>query len=219
MPSRNSMAAFASASSILERAKPTWMRIQSPGWRSSPVSRPMLMARLTPLTLTFARSGWSTTNSTISPGIPRHISLSHRDGFEDELVAGHGDEFDGGTVGDAAGGDQLEPLRQRGLHHPVPGADPHPHAGHLAPGGPLLDGVEEGLTQPDLVHHILLIRRYRRISGIDWITRTATPASRTVIRIFLSTVIPPLSLSRSETRPAVHGRRSPRPRRRGRPAG
>src|SRR5688500_16828625 len=76
MLSRKLRAAAASSSSIFERAKPTWMRIQSPGWRSSSSSKPMLMARFTPLTSTLARSGRSASNSTIKPGIPRHIGFA-----------------------------------------------------------------------------------------------------------------------------------------------
>src|SRR2546423_11863348 len=72
MPSRNASAAAASSSSIFERANPTWMRIQSPGWTFSFSRSPMLMALRTPLTFTFARSGRSRSSIT-SPGIPRHI--------------------------------------------------------------------------------------------------------------------------------------------------
>src|ERR1700722_7785824 len=73
MLSRNSMAAAASCSSILDRAKPTWISTHSPGFGGSSDSRPMLISRLTPLTSTFARSGWSVLISMTSPGIPRHM--------------------------------------------------------------------------------------------------------------------------------------------------
>src|SRR5262245_20830383 len=76
MPSRKSIAAFASFSSIFDSAKPTWISTQSPGLTSSPSSRPMLIARLTPLTSTLARSGRSARISMTSPGMPRHMSAS-----------------------------------------------------------------------------------------------------------------------------------------------
>src|SRR5258708_32425135 len=182
IPSRNSIAAFASASSILERAKPTWIRIQSPGWRSSSESSSMLIARLTPLTLTLARSGWPVRSSMISPGIPRHIAVSHRDRFEDEVVTGNGDEFDGGTVGDAAGRDQFEAHREGRLGHAVHRADPYLHMGDRAPGRALLDGVQERLAESDLVHYMLLIRRYRRMSGRASTTRKTSPARQAALR-------------------------------------
>ena len=72
-PRGTAMAAAASASSILDRAKPTWISTHSPGFGGSSDSRPMLISRLTPLTFTFARSGWSGWISTTSPGIPRHM--------------------------------------------------------------------------------------------------------------------------------------------------
>src|SRR5256885_16641461 len=75
MPCRKARAAAASSSSILERANPTWIRIQSPGWMFASSSRPMLMARRTPLTSTMARSARSAYSSTTSPGIPRHMGL------------------------------------------------------------------------------------------------------------------------------------------------
>src|ERR1700712_1637027 len=49
------------------------MRIQSPGTSGSSSSRPMFTTRLTPSTLTIARSSWSVRISTISPGMPRHM--------------------------------------------------------------------------------------------------------------------------------------------------
>src|SRR6516225_2087733 len=67
------MAAAASASSIFDRAKPTWIRTHSPGWGGSSESRPMLIIRRTPLTFTLARSGCSGWSSTTSPGMPRHM--------------------------------------------------------------------------------------------------------------------------------------------------
>src|ERR1700679_3374829 len=73
MPSRDSMAAAASASSILDRAEPTWISTHSPGLGGSSDSSPMLMSRLTPLTSTLARSEWSGLISMTSPGIPRHM--------------------------------------------------------------------------------------------------------------------------------------------------
>src|SRR5579862_6062630 len=47
----------------------------SPGLGMSSASNPTLITRLTPLTSTFARSGWSGRNSITSPGMPRHIAL------------------------------------------------------------------------------------------------------------------------------------------------
>src|SRR6266542_3879835 len=93
MPSRKSSAALASSSSILESAKPTWIRTQSPGSSVSPSSRPMLTARLTPLTSTLARSGRSGSSSTTSPGMPRHMaSPSSGEGglgqFPEDVVEG-----------------------------------------------------------------------------------------------------------------------------------
>src|SRR3954449_7977818 len=69
--SRSSVA-VASASSITEIAKPTWIRTQSPGPRSS--KRPMLTVRRTPATST--RASWldSSTTSRIWPGMARHTS-------------------------------------------------------------------------------------------------------------------------------------------------
>ena len=66
-------AAAASASSILDRAKPTWISTHSPGLGGSSESRPTLMTRRTPLTSTLARSGCSGRNSITSPGMPRHM--------------------------------------------------------------------------------------------------------------------------------------------------
>src|SRR4029450_1542669 len=108
MPSRKSRAALASSSSILDRAKPTWIRTQSPGSSFSSESSPMLIARLTPLTATWARSGRSSMNSTISPGMPRHILLLLQvDGFQDQLVAALGLDVEaaaGGGGGQGVGG-------------------------------------------------------------------------------------------------------------------
>src|SRR5215469_11521908 len=73
IPSRNAMAAAASASSILDSAKPTWISTHSPGLGGSSASSPMLISRLTPLTFTLARSGCSGWSSTTSPGMPRHM--------------------------------------------------------------------------------------------------------------------------------------------------
>ena len=53
-----SKARLASSSSILDIANPTWMSTQSPIWRFSSSSKPMLMRRLTPLTSTRARCSW-----------------------------------------------------------------------------------------------------------------------------------------------------------------
>src|SRR4029453_14206385 len=122
MPSRKSSAALASSSSILERAKPTWIRIQSPGSSFSSSSRPMLMARRTPLTSTLARSGRSSISSTISPGMPRHIFFLHVDGFQDQLVPALGPEGEpaaGGAGGEGVGGLALVAA--------VEAADPHRH--------------------------------------------------------------------------------------------
>src|SRR3954469_15246451 len=80
MPSRNSSAAWASPSSILDSANPTWIRTQSPGTTTSSSSSPMLIARRTPLTLTLARSGRSSRISMTSPGIPRHMGTPLRAG-------------------------------------------------------------------------------------------------------------------------------------------
>src|SRR6266699_5769977 len=98
MPSRKARADAASSSSIFESAKPTWIRTQSPGASGSSASRPMLMTRLTPLTLTRARSGWSGRNSTTSPGMPRHMTVHPlvRDQFQDRAhgaVDRGGDRF------------------------------------------------------------------------------------------------------------------------------
>src|SRR4029450_10584149 len=131
MPSRNSGPALASSSSILDRAKPTWIRTQSPGSSFSSESRPMLIARLTPLTSTLARSGRSSMNSTISPGMPRHIVFLHVNGFQDQLVAALGLEVEpaaGGTGGEGVGGLALVAA--------VEAADPHRH-GHQVDGGPV----------------------------------------------------------------------------------
>src|SRR5579859_1246273 len=49
------------------------MRTHSPGARGSSESSPTLMTRLTPLTSTLARSGWSGSSSITSPGMPRHM--------------------------------------------------------------------------------------------------------------------------------------------------
>src|SRR5581483_5223141 len=69
------------------------MRIQSPGTGGSSVNRPILIARLTPLTSTLARSGWSGRISITSPGMPRHMSYYLRGGswlhLADLLVASH----------------------------------------------------------------------------------------------------------------------------------
>src|SRR5690242_4884216 len=76
MPSRKSSTAFASASSTLLSANPTWMRIQSPGAGGSSASRPTLTDRRTPLTETLARSGRSSEISMTSPGMARHMLLT-----------------------------------------------------------------------------------------------------------------------------------------------
>src|SRR4029453_11668895 len=108
MPARKSRAALASSSSILDRAKPTWIRTQSPGSSFSSESSPMLIARLTPLTSTLARSGRSSMTSTTSPGMPRHILLLLQvDGFQDQLVAALGLDVEaaaGGAGGEGGGG-------------------------------------------------------------------------------------------------------------------
>src|SRR5580704_4472254 len=69
-------ARFASSSSILDMANPTWMRTQSPGFNGSSSNSPMLMILVTPETS--ARASWSfvSTSSTNRPGIPRHIVAS-----------------------------------------------------------------------------------------------------------------------------------------------
>src|SRR4029450_13914190 len=67
-------ASDASRSSIFDKAKPTWMSTQSPGWTSSSSSSPMLTVRLTPETSTAARCSWLSSSSTTWPGIPRHIA-------------------------------------------------------------------------------------------------------------------------------------------------
>src|SRR5215213_10150808 len=134
MPSRKSRAALASSSSILDRAKPTWIRTQSPGSSFSSESRPMLIARLTPLTSTLARSGRSSMNSTTSPGMPRHILLLLQvDGFQDQLVAALGLD-----VEPAAGGAGGEGVGGLALVAAVQAADPHRH-GHQVDGGPVGD--------------------------------------------------------------------------------
>src|SRR5690349_4471527 len=46
----------------------------------------MLISRLTPLTSTFARSGWSGWISTTSPGIPRHMCHLRCGEFPKDLV-------------------------------------------------------------------------------------------------------------------------------------
>src|ERR671910_1171425 len=122
MPSRKSRAALASSSSILDRAKPTWISTQSPGSSFSSSSRPMLIARLTPLTSTLARSGRSSISSTISPGMPRHIFFLQVDGFQDQLVAALGLQIEGGAG--RAGGEGVGGL---GLVPAVEAADPHRH--------------------------------------------------------------------------------------------
>src|SRR4029453_164538 len=152
MPSRKSRAALASPSSILDRAKPTWIRTQSPGSSFSSSSRPMLMARRTPLTSTLARSGRSSISSTISPGMPRHIffllgrSGGYRsapcapgpldvDGFQDQLVAALG--LDVEPAAGRAGGEGVGGLA---LVAAVQGAAPDRH-GHQVDGGPVGDGA------------------------------------------------------------------------------
>src|SRR5512132_660947 len=122
MPSRKSRAALASSSSILDRAKPTWIRTQSPGSSFSSSSRPMLIARLTPLTSTLARSGRSSMNSTISPGMPRHMLVLHVDCLQDQLVATVGLEVEGAAG--RAGGEGVGGL---GLVPAVEAADPDRH--------------------------------------------------------------------------------------------
>src|ERR1700744_4006359 len=86
MPSRNSRAAAASRSSILDRANPTWISTHSPGLGGSSASRPMLISRRTPLTLTLARSGCSASISTTSPGMPRHMRHLLNREFPENLV-------------------------------------------------------------------------------------------------------------------------------------
>src|SRR5690606_30681029 len=71
-PARKSSVALASVSSSLDIANPTWISTQSPGCGGSSASSPMFTARRTPLTSTRARSGWLGSNSTTSPGMPRH---------------------------------------------------------------------------------------------------------------------------------------------------
>src|SRR6185437_3062304 len=97
MLSRNSRAAAASASSILESAKPTWMSTHSPGSGMSSASRPTLITRRTPLTSTLARSGWSGRNSITSPGMPRHMRspffLDEVEHDLDRFVDGRDDRF------------------------------------------------------------------------------------------------------------------------------
>src|SRR5580693_2443352 len=131
MPSRNSMAAAASASSILDRAKPTWISTHSPGFGGSSDSSPMLISRFTPLTSTFARSGWSGWISMTSPGIPRHMRHLRCGEFPEHLVDGglgfldpvnrgrRGDEevVDGGELGHLA----AVVAGQADGEHPAPG--------------------------------------------------------------------------------------------------
>src|SRR5215472_18602773 len=92
MPSRNCIAAAASASSIFDRAKPTWISTHSPGFGGSSESSPMLISRLTPLTFTLARSGCSGCSSTTSPGMPRHMRhlLRAADAFSAACLAESG---------------------------------------------------------------------------------------------------------------------------------
>src|SRR4029453_3815086 len=123
MPSRKSRAALASSSAILDRAKPTWIRTQSPGSSFSSESRPMLIARLTPLTSTLARSGRSSMNSTIPPGMPRHIVFLHVNSLQDQLVATLRLEIQG-AAGRAGG----EGVGSVGLVAAVQAAGPDRHA-------------------------------------------------------------------------------------------
>src|SRR5918992_5366465 len=122
MPSRKSRAALASCSSILDRAKPTWISTQSPGSSFSSSSRPMLIARRTPLTSTLARSGRSSISSTISPGMPRHMLFLQVDGFQDQLVTAVGLEVE--AAAGRAGGEGVGGL---GLVPAVAAADPDRH--------------------------------------------------------------------------------------------
>src|SRR5580700_10050931 len=69
------MVSKASASLILLIAKPTWIKTQSPGLGQSSCNRPKSTFRRTPSTSTTARFGSSSTDSTIFPGMARHIFL------------------------------------------------------------------------------------------------------------------------------------------------
>ena len=69
-PSRRELA---SSSSIFDMAKPTWISTQSPTPMPSSSSRPMLIDPRTPVTSTRARCSSPSRNSTIWPGIPRHM--------------------------------------------------------------------------------------------------------------------------------------------------
>jgi len=73
-------------------------------------------------------------------------------------VAGDGrgdrDDLDGRAVRLRARGDHLERLRHRGGVHRVPYPAADTDAGHLPPGRPFLDGIEDAFAQPELVHGV-----------------------------------------------------------------
>jgi hypothetical protein len=67
---------------------------------------------------------------------------------------GHRDDLDGRAVRLRARGDHLERLRHRGGIHRVPYPAADTDAGHLPPGRPFLDGIEDAFAQPELVHGV-----------------------------------------------------------------
>src|ERR1700690_1751461 len=76
MSCNDASARAASSSSIFDMANRTWMSTQSPGLSPSSSRSPMLMIRVTPETSTRARCSWTSLNSCICPGIPRHTAAS-----------------------------------------------------------------------------------------------------------------------------------------------
>ncbi len=65
---------------------------------------------------------------------------------------GDGDDLDGRAVRFRARGDHLERLRHRGGVHRVPHPAADADAGHRPAARALLDGLEDALAEPELVH-------------------------------------------------------------------
>src|SRR5215469_14304325 len=187
MPSRNSRAAAASASSILDSANPTWISTHSPGTTVSFSSSPMLMTRRTPLTLTLARSGWSARISITSPEIPRHMRpllcdeamvstglIRAGENVEhdpDRIIYGRGDRF---AKADAV----VHAARLAPHHDHLPGAGIK-HAEHAEDDvGLHAVRVEQGVSGEIR----LMADRFRAVDvGLDHIDRAGLTAARCCI--------------------------------------
>src|SRR5579875_2544394 len=155
MRRRPSMARSASSSSILAMAKPTWMSTQSPTTGGSSSSRPTLMMRRTPATLTLARWSLPATSSATCPGMPRH--MSHLlglgpvlDCFQDELVTAERLEPYGAAR--RAGGEDLVALGREPARRAAGGHGDDDQLGHGAGGHPAGRGQGEGLLEGLGVH-------------------------------------------------------------------